>query len=153
WRNIGGMTRNSNCDGSTSQNTPVEKSAICAGGAPSRQSQTIVRTEVSGSEAINAPNQGRRRASSDAVATINAEMATLSRNWVTCDIPRQHKLQLCGRATQRFVPGPADDRAAAMCVAEAFLLTGRQQMAVIDRDFGTARQIIRSEDEAEVPQT
>ncbi len=78
-RSITGIKRNIGSDGKTYQKVVSKSEAIRFVSAVSRHNHMAAITEISGSDATNAPNAGLRLATSDTMAIINPEIAALVR--------------------------------------------------------------------------
>ena len=76
-RSIAGVRRNIGSDGRTYQKVASICEATRVASAVSRHSHMTAMTEISGSEATNAPNAGLRLATSDTMAAISPESAAL----------------------------------------------------------------------------
>lgn len=76
-RSKNGRTRNIGSDGSTNQNVLSECAARRSVSTVSRQSQIMPMIETSGSDAINPPMLGLRRATSEMMSTKTPETIAL----------------------------------------------------------------------------
>ncbi len=76
-RSIAGMVKNIGIDGARNQIVPMEWLARRSTSRVSCHNQIIDSTDTSGSETINAPRPGKRRAVSEASAIRMPEMAAL----------------------------------------------------------------------------
>ena len=81
----GGSNANKTRDGSTSQKTPMENRARRDASCVSRHSQIMARMETRGNDAISAPKNELRFATSEMAKISKAEMRILRIAWTTAN--------------------------------------------------------------------